>query len=278
MTRGLRNLAIVRKAQYRDEEARALLERARRIALRAPAADAWTLMAIDNDLADLALRRDDAALARRLVADLLRREASGQGQDGQVGRLITRGAIELHDGRAEAARAAYRQALALSRARGEDPLEVAAATSGLGAAALLEGRTGEAISQLERAARRIEKRPGGSMNPVLVPILTDLGRARLAADRPAQAIAALERAVAIADADHSSARTPGARARFALARALWISRDRTRALALATAARGELAGHAGLGEVDGWIRRRAGRPVADGQRAAAAPAAPSGSE
>ena len=251
---GLRNLAIVRQAQYRDDEATELLERAERIAGGAPVPDPWTLAVIREDLAELALRRGDAPLARRILADLHRDQ--GDNGDGEVGRSITRGALELHDGKPAAARAAYQRALDISREHGEaDPLEVAAALSGLGEVELFEGKTGAAIASFERATQPIEKRPRGRTHPFLVPILTDLGRARLRAGQPGQAIQVLDRAIAIADADRSSARTPAGRARFALAEALWTSGDRARAVALARTARDELGGRPDLARVDQWLQR-----------------------
>lgn len=88
--------------------------------------------------------------------------------------------------------------------------------------------------------------------------MTGVGAALVDLGRPREAIAVLERALAIAD--------PGpldpldvALLRFGLARALWDSHeDRPRARTLATAARdvfasgGEVAA-AGLAEIRGWL-------------------------
>src|SRR5262249_9529028 len=98
----------------------------------------------------------------------------------------------------------------------------------------------------------------GPTHPSLVLALLGLGRARVAQHRDADAIAPLERALAIASTAEVSDELR-ADVRFALAKALFDGKgERTRARALAIEAR---EGHAArpdataVAEIDAWLRR-----------------------
>jgi tetratricopeptide (TPR) repeat protein len=122
------------------------------------------------------------------------------------------------------------------------------------------GRPAEARRSFERA-RIIWERELGLENRSLAYALTGIGRSYLAEDQPASAIVPLERALKIREQQESD---PVLRAEtsFALARALWESnRNRSRAQALAAAARTaylEAGAHGKQGEVDGWLATHRG--------------------
>lgn len=128
----------------------------------------------------------------------------------------------------------------------------------LGDLALAEGDVAAARRHLERAVA-IAEQVGGPDDRKLARALGVLGEVHLAAGRPDQALAPLERAVSIHDSGTRSPAEAG-EIRFLLARALWDARrDRPRALRLAAAARVELdrAGSAELAaEVGTWIQVR----------------------
>jgi eukaryotic-like serine/threonine-protein kinase len=131
------------------------------------------------------------------------------------------------------------------------------ALNGLGSVRVHQRRFRDAIALHEEAAAVVERI--APEHPQLTIVLVPLGDAYLAAGRKADAVAALERAVAIGE--KKGAGIPAlARARFHLARALWATAERTRALALARAAREQLAGtpnRRDLDEVERWLRRTA---------------------
>jgi tetratricopeptide (TPR) repeat protein len=94
--------------------------------------------------------------------------------------------------------------------------------------------------------------------------LTGLGRSLLGLGRAREAVAPLERALAIRDRDETLP-LPRGETRFALARALWESGgDRARALTLAASARDEYQratkAAKNVVEIDAWLRERQTHP------------------
>ncbi len=130
---------------------------------------------------------------------------------------------------------------------------------GLGMTLSEMGKQREAIAYFRRTLAPWEALSKDHLN--LGYPLTGIGIAELRAKRPAAAIAPLERALAIRTTKKGRPENL-AETRFALARALWLSkRDRTRAVALATAAEKALAALGGVhetrrAEVRAWIAAR----------------------
>ena len=166
-------------------------------------------------------------------------------------------------GRHDDAVARLERSLAIADAwRGGTPAYAPMARINLANAQLALGRHADARAHYERAVDEAA-RTFSPRGPEVAEALVGLGRSTLAAGAPAEALAPLERALAI-HAEAPSDPMEHARARFALAQALWeSSRDRTRALALAREA---LAAYdaSGLrpverGQVTAWLARRAPR-------------------
>jgi eukaryotic-like serine/threonine-protein kinase len=143
--------------------------------------------------------------------------------------------LRLDEAEADVERAARIEAASA----GPDSVALATLSSNLGVIQLERGLYERALPHLLRALAVGEQKRGAD-SPGLAISLTALGEAYLGlGDRP-RALAHLERAAPLL----AEAQEPivGARARFALARALWASpRDRPRARALAAAARDLLA-------------------------------------
>jgi tRNA A-37 threonylcarbamoyl transferase component Bud32/tetratricopeptide (TPR) repeat protein len=99
-------------------------------------------------------------------------------------------------------------------------------------------------------------RQSGTDRAVVGWALTGLGRARLGENRTAAALAPLEQALAVRIDTHASDALLG-ETRFALARALWARpEDRRRAVALARAARTDLADNkTAVAEIDVWLSK-----------------------
>jgi len=172
--------------------------------------------------------------------------------------LAAIGALRTHQGRLADARDADREAIAiLAKNLGDDHLYVAEVRNGLANVLLRMGRAREALAEAERTSAAMEKAP--SPGAVLPQALTIAGRASIALGQAADAIAPLERALALEQAATGAAALAGTR--FALARALWdANRDRARARALAREARQAdadvgAAGQADLAEVDAWLTK-----------------------
>jgi tRNA A-37 threonylcarbamoyl transferase component Bud32 len=117
---------------------------------------------------------------------------------------------------------------------------------------LLLGRYAEAESAYDRSVKVL--RQSGTDAGVLAWALTGLGRARLGEKRPAAAVPPLEEALA-ARVEKKASRALLGETRFALARALWSRlSDRSRAMALATGARLDLADDKkACAEIEDWV-------------------------
>ncbi|MBA3460685.1 MAG: protein kinase [Deltaproteobacteria bacterium] len=135
------------------------------------------------------------------------------------------------------------------------------AAYGLHLQGIVAGERAESATQLalfERALAAI-----GTRDPyVRAMIAQDLGVAYRARRKVAQSIAPLEAAVAYYEEDRSD-RYSGGTARFALARSLWDTGERARALAMAKAARDDLAAaetgyrlDKARAELAGWLTER----------------------
>jgi tetratricopeptide (TPR) repeat protein/predicted Ser/Thr protein kinase len=256
----LNTLAMVRRMQDSDDEARSLLDRALRILDEAKALDDSLAVAVRQHLAELAIRRRDVGVARQLLENVIAGQAKASpGGASTPGTQNVLGSLLLLERDPVGARAAYEHSLALGRKRGEDPLEVAAAMTGLGEVALFERKADAAMEHFARAREVFESRPITRRHPMLVPAMTGQGRAHLIAGRTSQAIAVLEEADRLAEAHGSSTRVAGARARFALAQARWAAGERERAIELAGRSRDVLAGRPEASEIDSWLRQHATR-------------------
>jgi eukaryotic-like serine/threonine-protein kinase len=148
-----------------------------------------------------------------------------------------------------------------TEAYGPNSAYVATVESNIGEYLVALGRSAEALP-LFRDARSHWEAQIGADHPFLAYPLTGLGRALIALGRQAEARAPLERALQLREGLDLD---PALRAetRFALAQALWYTRESRRALALATMASKEYAQspaarNAG-GEVVAWLARRRGR-------------------
>jgi tetratricopeptide (TPR) repeat protein len=142
-------------------------------------------------------------------------------------------------GRKDDAISAYRKGIAIVDARGEVTPLLCDALENLGAVSLDLGRAAEALEAFTRAAA-IAARLGEGSTEALVIARTGVGKSLVALDRPAEAIAPLEQALAwrLAQAEVPPNQLGGNR--FALARALWSTpRARARARELATAAQAD---------------------------------------
>jgi tetratricopeptide (TPR) repeat protein len=115
----------------------------------------------------------------------------------------------------------------------------------------------DAALRLDTRALAIYETKLGKDNVQLAEMLTGQGETHLAAQRPADAIAPLTRALALTEprADYRSATN---HLRFLLARALWDARsDRARALTLAETAAAESSADAkARAEITAWLTAR----------------------
>ncbi|MFY0562532.1 tetratricopeptide repeat protein [Archangium lansingense] len=114
---------------------------------------------------------------------------------------------------------------AAERARGPEHPDVAAPSSTLGLVLVDAGRPTEALRHFERALA-LREQALGAQHPELAVPLTGRGEALLKLGRATEALAPLERALALRET-HAVAPVELAETRFALARALWDSRQDT---------------------------------------------------
>jgi len=243
----------------RYEEARPYYERALRIDRAALGPDhpnnAYSL----NALGDLARVLGDLPTARTDLEQALAIWEKSLGPEHEFLTFPLRNLATVLDeqGHHDAALPLLQRALAIGeKAVGKDHSDVAEVVYALAQHDLLVGQLDESRRLHDRATAIWERQ--GKDHPYVAWGLTGSGEVELAAHRPERAIGLLERALRIREAEHGD-EAELARTRFALARALWDSgRDRSRAVQLATAARGELvaAGRAGerkLPALDAWL-------------------------
>jgi tetratricopeptide (TPR) repeat protein len=140
------------------------------------------------------------------------------------------------------------------RVLGRDHPRVGLVSSNEGEVLNLLGRFVEAEAACQRAIRLF--RQSGADSDTLGWALTGLGRALLGQNRPSNAVAPLEEALAIRTQKHAAPPQLG-ETRFALARALWSrADDRARALSLGLSARGDYGDdRKAVAEIDAWLAR-----------------------
>jgi tetratricopeptide (TPR) repeat protein/tRNA A-37 threonylcarbamoyl transferase component Bud32 len=142
---------------------------------------------------------------------------------------------------------------ALRAAKREQSVEMASAWVDLGDVDYDRKQFTEALAAYRSAVALYEKLVPRDDSRLALP-LSRVGEALDALGKPAQAIAPLERSLAIYTTSGSPARLV-AEAAFPLARALWATRrDRTRARKLAESALAGLAGDEREAEVESWLR------------------------
>jgi tetratricopeptide (TPR) repeat protein len=144
------------------------------------------------------------------------------------------------------------------KALGPDHPDTASTLLSLGEATAKAGRPKDALPLLRRAVEILE-RALGSTHPDVATALVSLVRVELDTDAPGAAGHA-ERALGIRMADAGATQPDRAEAQFLLARAL-VSRERARALPLATLARATYAlteseNQASIAEIDAWLKRQ----------------------
>ena len=164
-----------------------------------------------------------------------RESAAGAHHPSVAAALTYRGDALAREGNWKAAEAALGRSLAIWDKQAGTPPERADALLVLGKVRLGQKRPAEAVALIERA-RVLDQKVRGEDSPYHDDILAALGEAYLAAGRADDAVRALESAAALAE--KLGGRTPSpAVIRFHLARALWTSGKRARALEVARAAR-----------------------------------------
>ncbi len=261
VARSVDSLAQRRAQQGRNDEAQALFERAEKIRVKALGPDHPDTLATRDNLAVMAIDRGDVATARRLMESVIASKTRALGPDNPsvAHAWSTLGVAFLAAEDWKQAEAAFVRGIAILRKQPGDPPELSDALVGQGQARVGAGRFADAIPPLEEA-RAIDERVRGSKSGYRPYILVPLGEAHLGAGRPGQAARLIEKGLALAEQDPNYT-LELAIMRFHLARALWATGARPRALELAGKAR------AGLTEprqkldrarVDRWLKARGG--------------------
>jgi tetratricopeptide (TPR) repeat protein len=250
--------------QGKDEEALANVHRLREVCARVfgarSAKSAWAMSLEGQTLS--VLNRFDEALkvlreARELTVATLGSDAIELGHvDYRIGQAL---AWQGHTDEARRALEATLDFLTL-RGKGTVPSDTALwVLMDLGDVERDVGNIGQALTRYRAALEMAEHADAASV--AIVEPLTAIGELQLDQRRPRDAVAPLERAVA--QLDHwKGSPFIAAQARFALARAMWLSGgDRTRALELARTARdayGQLSEQASRARVDAWLAGKHG--------------------
>jgi serine/threonine protein kinase/Tfp pilus assembly protein PilF len=225
------------------------------------ATNAGIVEALDNSseaLRQLGLFAEAARHARRAV-DI--REKAGSDNPNLIRALNSLGWALREGGDVAAAEARFRRALDLAEKLGKDHPLVEESLSGLAACAQDRGDPSEAL-RLHRRALAIGKTAHGPDSLEVAIDLAGVGRALVASRRWTEAIAPLERALAIRKAHPVDPALRG-EAAFLLAQARWeTGRDREGALRLAEAARADYSASEGYRRreaagVEAWVGSRA---------------------
>jgi len=248
----------------RLDEAEADYRRALDLLLRAPVPNELRVADIHNNLGNLLVRRGALARATEELerAAAIYREVLGPRHPSLAIALSNAGEVEMRRGEWSAARASYEQAHEiLVAALGPEHPNVGVVANNLGDAALRLGDHLAAAAHHGRA-REIFSASFGDEAPPLAYPLTGLGESLLARGQAREAVALLERALALRD---PGSPTDLARTRLALARALALAGEPGgRAVTLAGEARDALA-EAGpafareRAEAEAWLRAQPGR-------------------
>ncbi len=238
--RSLSNLGEAHRVQGHDEDAERCFRRSISIWERTFGPDHPMLAPPYNGLGTLALLRGDtgAAVVHFEHVRLLLERTHGPDHP-DVGAVTSNlGEVLLVDGSlAESRRHSERALQILEKALGREHDGLADVLCNLARALVLQGELAPAAVHYARAITLLERTHDPGFTGLAKP-LTGQGLLGLAAGRPADAVAPLERALALGVAD------PGklAELRLALARALWDAKvDRPRAHALVLQARTDLA-------------------------------------
>jgi eukaryotic-like serine/threonine-protein kinase len=252
----LANLGIVRSLQERNEEAGELLDRAAQILVRALGPDDPALVIVRTPQAELALKLDDIAQARRILNELLPAAIKAYGEDHPyVAEVLTiHGDLLVHESRLDEARAAHERAMAIGKKVRDDHPSVGRSLQGLATVALAGRRYAQAIEQFERALELLNKGYGPA-SAFVVAAQTGLGEAFLGAGQTSAAVAVLQQAVSTIET-HPVHLGEG-KARLQLARALWASGQRTEGVAMARKARQAFVRGSmtrAVDKVDRWLR------------------------
>ena len=242
----LRRLGNALSAQGRHEEALTVYRRAYEAFRHALGAEhprvGSTLVNIGTSL-DALGRPAEALVPLRQGVDVVERTLPPRHPFRAVALDALGAALAHHGQRDEALPALWRAVEAAERARGPEHPDVAVPCVTLGEVLLDMGRPREAGEYFDRALL-VREQAWGPLHPELAAPLTGQGEVLLALGRAAEALVPLERALALR-ASESVASEAWAQTRFALARALWESRqDEARARRLAQEAEGAL-GHPG---------------------------------
>ncbi len=256
----LANFALVRLDLEEYDEARRLLERS--LAIR-EAVLGGDHPQTASTLASLAMVRQrvgalgDAARLFSRARDIYARSL-GEDHPKVAECLHNLATVRRDAGAREEAAALFDRAIRLYAAATPDGgVDLANSMSELATLRRSEGAYAEALALSTRARAMIE-RTAGVEHPYMVAALVGVGEALEGLGRSAEAVAALEQALALA-ATHETRAATLADLRFTLARSL-IAIDPARARALATTARDALAvgpGGEKLRAVDAWLAARA---------------------
>jgi tetratricopeptide (TPR) repeat protein/tRNA A-37 threonylcarbamoyl transferase component Bud32 len=239
----LNNLSNVAKSQGKYDEARGFSERALAIREKTLGPDhpdvAKSLIGLGN--AELEQDRYDEARASYERALAIREKALGPDHPDVALTLYNLGELAELLGKYDESRKLYERALAIwEKALGPEHPDVADSLNKLGVVAKSLGKYDEARNFFKRALGITEKALGPD-HPYVADSLVGIGATLIALAKPIDALVPLERALTICMAQDVDPILL-AKARFALAQALWAApasqgRDRPRARTLAEQAR-----------------------------------------
>ncbi|HEY3358847.1 MAG TPA: tetratricopeptide repeat-containing protein kinase family protein, partial [Polyangia bacterium] len=261
----LSSLGEIRLRRGRIADGAALIERAHAMAAADAGPDHPRAGFYDHSLALARAaqgRHTEALAAAERAAQLIARAAEGRSHYGVPPCLTVTGDSLAALGRWDEALARHREALALLRGpAGGGDRKVAGALLDVARALRHGHRLAEALAA-QREALALLDRTVDEWHPDRARALHETGLTLLELRQPAGATASLTRALTIREQAGLWAADVAA-TRFALARAVDASQDRTRARALAAQARAEYARAEGdhaarLTEIDGWLARPRG--------------------
>ncbi|HVV85889.1 MAG TPA: tetratricopeptide repeat protein, partial [Kofleriaceae bacterium] len=242
----LHQLGEALRGAGKPAEARAAFEQAARINGLHPAAAGR----LGSNLLSIAAaygeehRWDEARAAYDRALPLVRADAH-TGPNELAAALLGRAIVDRNAGHPDLARAGYDEAIAVFARAGATGTNLPIARANRGELSLTEGRFEEAAADDRQAITEFEQMDSPTARRLAYPLL-GLGHALVELGRPAEAIAPLERGLAL---DLASRPVIRAQLQSYLARALiGAGRDRARAMQLAREGRAVLAGAAAHGD------------------------------
>ena len=154
------------------------------------------MVLVHTTQAELALKLDDVAEARRTVDQLLPAATKAYGDDNAfVAEVLSiHGDLLVHENRLDEARAAHDRAMAIRKKVRDDHPDIGRSLQGLATVALAGRRYAQAIEQFERALKLLRKGYGPE-SAFVVAAQTGLGAAYLGAGQTSAAVAVLQQAV-----------------------------------------------------------------------------------